>query len=89
MQNTKIVESLTAHYVFALGVTCFLNTAHWILQVVNSRGTILLAIGYGLWPALVPISEIVQTLILADFCYYYVKSAIEGHSVLRLPSDTV
>ncbi|XP_020685429.1 ER lumen protein-retaining receptor-like [Dendrobium catenatum] len=89
MKNAKVVESLTAHYVFALGVARFLSCAHWILQVVNSRGTILLALGYGLWPGMVLLSEIVQTSILAEFCYYYIKSVIEGHSVLRLPSDTV
>ncbi|KAI7726435.1 hypothetical protein M8C21_026189 [Ambrosia artemisiifolia] len=32
MQNTKIVEPFTAHYVFALGVARFLSCAHWILQ---------------------------------------------------------
>ncbi|KAB2604624.1 ER lumen protein retaining receptor C28H8.4 [Pyrus ussuriensis x Pyrus communis] len=32
MQNTKIVEPFTAHYVFALGVARFLSCAHWVLQ---------------------------------------------------------
>lgn len=43
------------------------------LQVLDSRGHLLVALGYGLWPSMVLISEIVQTFILADFCYYYVK----------------
>ncbi|KAL8114742.1 hypothetical protein AgCh_021561 [Apium graveolens] len=34
MQNTKIVEPFTAHYVFALGVARFLSCAHWVLQIV-------------------------------------------------------
>ncbi|EEF52720.1 ER lumen protein retaining receptor, putative [Ricinus communis] len=34
MQNTKIVEPFTAHYVFALGVARFLSCAHWVLQVI-------------------------------------------------------
>lgn len=42
-------------------------------QVLDSRGHLLVALGYGLWPSMVLISEIVQTFILADFCYYYVK----------------
>lgn len=42
-------------------------------QVVDTRGRLLVALGYGLWPSMVLISEIVQTFILADFCYYYVK----------------
>ncbi|PKA56530.1 ER lumen protein retaining receptor [Apostasia shenzhenica] len=73
MQNTKIVEPFTAHYVFALGVARFLSCAHWVLQVLDTRGRLLTALGYGLWPSMVLLSEIVQTFILADFCYYYVK----------------
>ncbi|KAK2971451.1 hypothetical protein RJ640_020857, partial [Escallonia rubra] len=86
MQNTKIVEPFTAHYVFALGVARFLSCAHWVLQVLDTRGRLLTALGYGLWPSMVLLSEIVQTFILADFCYYYVKSVFGGQLVLRLPS---
>ncbi|KAI3780512.1 hypothetical protein L2E82_10493 [Cichorium intybus] len=68
MQNTKIVEPFTAHYIFALGVARFLSCAHWILQVLDTRGRLLTALGYGMWPSLVLLSEIVQTFILADFC---------------------
>ncbi|KAH7865398.1 hypothetical protein Vadar_006053 [Vaccinium darrowii] len=80
MQNTKIVEPFTAHYVFALGVARFLSCAHWVLQVLDccGRGHLLTALGYGLWPSMVLISEIVQTFILADLCYYYVKSVFGG-----------
>ncbi|XP_022876200.1 uncharacterized protein LOC111394564 isoform X2 [Olea europaea var. sylvestris] len=84
-----IVEPFTAHYVFALGVARFLSCAHWVLQVIDSRGHLLSAMGYGLWPSMVLISEIVQTFILADFCYYYVKSVFGGQLVLRLPSGVV
>ncbi|XP_076949254.1 uncharacterized protein LOC143621835 [Bidens hawaiensis] len=48
MQNTKIVEPFTAHYVFALGIARFLSCAHWILQVLDTRGGLLTALGYGL-----------------------------------------
>nr|GEV45679.1 putative ER lumen protein-retaining receptor C28H8.4 [Tanacetum cinerariifolium] len=89
MQNTKIVEPFTAHYVFALGVARFLSCAHWVLQVLDSRGHLLTALGYGLWPSMVLISEIVQTFILADFCYYYIKSVFGGQLVLRLPSGVI
>lgn len=41
-------------------------------QVLDTRGHLLTALGYGLWPSMVLISEVVQTFILADFCYYYV-----------------
>ncbi|MED6180809.1 hypothetical protein PIB30_013700 [Stylosanthes scabra] len=89
MQNTKIIEPFTAHYVFALGVARFLSCAHWVLQVIDTRGRLLTALGYGLWPSMVLLSEIVQTFILADFCYYYVKSLFGGQLVLRLPSGVV
>lgn len=89
MQNTKIVEPFTAHYVFALGIARFLSCAHWVLQVLDSRGYLLTALGHGMWPSMVLLSEIVQTFILADFCYYYIQSVVGGHLVLRLPSGVV
>ncbi|XP_039125678.1 ER lumen protein-retaining receptor erd-2.2-like [Dioscorea cayenensis subsp. rotundata] len=89
MQNTKIVEPFTAHYVFALGVARFLSCAHWVLQVLDTRGVLLTALGHGLWPSMVILSEIVQTFILADFCYYYIKSLVGGQLVLRLPAGVV
>ncbi|GMY28266.1 ER lumen protein-retaining receptor erd-2.2 [Fagus crenata] len=46
MQNAKIVEPFTAHYVFALGVARFLSCAHWVLQVLDN-GRLLTALGYG------------------------------------------
>ncbi|CAO2186434.1 unnamed protein product [Urochloa humidicola] len=58
-----------------------LRLAFWILVVV-----LLTALGCGLRPSMVLLSEIVQTFILADFCYYYVKSVFGGRLVLRLPS---
>ncbi|GAB2268792.1 hypothetical protein Dimus_003737, partial [Dionaea muscipula] len=50
-----------------------------------ARGRLITTLGYGLWPFLVLLSEIVETFILADFCYYYVNSLVGGHLVLRLP----
>jgi ER lumen protein retaining receptor len=35
MQNAKVVEKFTAHYVFALGLSRFVSCAHWVLQVRN------------------------------------------------------
>lgn len=43
------------------------------MQVLDTHGRLLTALGYGLWPSMVLLSEVVQTFILADFCYYYVK----------------
>lgn len=89
MQNAKVVERFTAHYVFALGLSRFFSCAHWILQILEGNKYLLQALGSGLWPAMVLISEIVQTFILADFCFYYVKSYAEGSGVVRLPAGIV
>lgn len=37
------------------------------VQIIDGNSFLLKAIGSGLWPALVVLSELVQTLILADF----------------------
>lgn len=89
MQNAKVVEKFTAHYVFALGLSRFISCAHWILQVVDGDSFLLRAIGSGLWPAMVLMSEVVQTFILADFCFYYIKSYAEGTGVIHLPAGIV
>lgn len=46
-------------------------------QVLDGHSFLLNSLGYGLWPGMVLFSEIVQTIILADFCYYYVKRYVE------------
>ncbi|MFQ6630910.1 hypothetical protein Gotur_009734 [Gossypium turneri] len=45
MQNTKIVEPFTAHYVFALGVARFLSCAHWVLQVELNAYCVSVVVG--------------------------------------------
>ncbi|GMI98637.1 hypothetical protein like AT3G25160 [Hibiscus trionum] len=77
MQNAKMIEPFTAHYVFALGVARFLACANWIIQVYETRGRYLFLLGYGyLWFPMALLSEIVQTFILLDFCYYYIKRLV-------------
>ncbi|XP_068655337.1 uncharacterized protein [Aristolochia californica] len=86
MQNAKMVEPFTGHYVFALGISRFLSCAHWILRIVETRGRYFYIWGGGyLWVPAILISETVQTFILADFCYYYVKSIVDGQLLVRLP----
>ncbi|XAR60935.1 hypothetical protein NMG60_11034480 [Bertholletia excelsa] len=86
MQNMKMIEPFTAHYVFALGVARFLGCAHWIIQVYESAGNYLFLVGSGyLWLPMALLAEIIQTFILADFCYYYVKSVMNGQLVMSLP----
>ncbi|GAV78224.1 ER_lumen_recept domain-containing protein, partial [Cephalotus follicularis] len=86
MQNAKMIEPFTAHYVFALGVARFLSCAHWIIQVYETGGRYLSLIGSGyLWFPMAILAEAVQTFILADFCYYYIKSWKEGLLVMSMP----
>lgn len=86
MQKTKMIEPSTAHYVFALGVARFLGCAHWIIQVYESAGAYLFLLGSGyFWLPTVLLAESVQTFILADFCYYYVKSVVNGQLLVSLP----
>lgn len=77
MQNAKVVEKFTAHYVFALGLSRFISCAHWILQIIDGDSFLLQAIGSGLWPAMVLLSEIVQTFILADFWWAPLKALLQ------------
>ncbi|KAK2077889.1 hypothetical protein QBZ16_003757 [Prototheca wickerhamii] len=75
MQKAKVVEKFTAHYVFALGLSRF---------IFDGDKYLWMALGSGVWPVMVLLSEIIQTGILADFCYYYIKSYAEGSGTVRL-----
>lgn len=88
MQNAKMVEPFTSHYVFALGVARFFDAASWIIQLIVTKGAHFYLVGQGhIWIAVALLCEFVQTFILADFCYYYVKSAMDGQIVMSLPSQ--
>lgn len=90
IQNAKLVEPFTAHYVFALGVARFFSCANWLNMFIDSGGALLTQIGQGhLYIIVAFLAEIVQTFILADFCYYYVKSVIAGQHMMTLPSQVV
>ncbi|XP_030547812.1 ER lumen protein-retaining receptor erd-2.2-like [Rhodamnia argentea] len=86
MQNMKMIEPFTAHYVFALGVARFMAWAHWIIQTIDTRGAYFYMIGSGsFWFLAIFLAEIVQSFILVDFCYYYIKSFMEGQMVMTMP----
>jgi hypothetical protein len=57
---SQVVERFTAHYVFALGIARFLSCAHWVLQIMDGDSFLLMALGSGIWPVMVLVSEIVQ-----------------------------
>jgi len=85
LQKEPVVERFTANYVFALGLARFFSCAHWVLQLFDGNSFLFTALGSGLWPMMVLASEVVQTFILADFCFYYVKAVASG-GPLRLPT---
>lgn len=85
-KNLKVVtDTFTSHYVFALGVARFFSCCHWILQFVEKDPMFINSLGRGLWPVAVLLAELLQTVILADFCYYYVVAMAKGHGTIRLP----
>ena len=53
------------------------------LQVFDGKSYLQTALGKGIWPLMVVTSEIVQTGILADFCYYFVLSMAQGDFTSR------
>ena len=86
MQRTQMIEPFTAHYVFALGVSRFFRAAYWIIRVYESTETYIFLLGRGyFWVPMVLLAEAVQSFILTDFCYYYLKSIVSGHRLVRLP----
>lgn len=86
MQNAKMVETFTGYYVFALGVSRFFALAHWIIQIYETRGAYLFLFGHGyFWFTAAFVAEMIQSFILADFCYYYVKSCMRGQLLRKMP----
>lgn len=87
IQNAKMVEPFTAHYVFGLGIARFLGCAYWIIMIIETGGQFLYFWGHGsIWFLTNIIAEIIQTFILADFVYYYGKGVMAGERlVLPLP----
>ncbi|KAH9784770.1 er lumen protein-retaining receptor c28h8.4-related [Citrus sinensis] len=54
--------------------------------LIETRGRYLFLLGHGyLWFPVAFLAEMIQTFILADFCYYYIKSLKEGQLLMRMP----
>jgi ER lumen protein retaining receptor len=66
IQKTKNVDNLTGNYVFFLGAYRGLYLLNWIYRYFTDKHLQKRAITWG--------SGIVQTLIYADFFYYYIRS---------------
>ncbi|CAL0324413.1 unnamed protein product [Lupinus luteus] len=86
MQNAKLIEPMTGKYVFALGLSRFLGLANWIIQIYETRGEYFFLDGGGyFWYLIGFIAEMVHSFILADFCYYYIKSFTQGQLLKKMP----
>jgi ER lumen protein retaining receptor len=76
----------TADYVFALGIARFLACASWILQPATFGYVAQMTLNGRMWAFFTLVSEIVQTFILADFCYYYIRSVADGSGLVQFNS---
>ncbi|KAI4340318.1 hypothetical protein MLD38_025168 [Melastoma candidum] len=86
MQRMKMIEPFTAKYVFALGVARFFAWTHWIIQTYETRGAYFFLIGNGyFWFFALFLAEVVQSFILVDFCYYYIRSFARGQYWVDMP----
>lgn len=75
-QQTGNIDQLTSHFVFFLGSYRALYLANWVYRYMNEKD-------YRAW--LVWICGAVQTLLYADFMYFYAKSLLKGKR-LKLPT---
>jgi ER lumen protein retaining receptor len=76
----------TADYVFALGIARFIACASWILQPATFGYVAQMTLNGRMWAFFTLVSEIVQTFILADFCYYYIRSVADGSGLVQFNS---
>ncbi|XP_045832605.1 ER lumen protein-retaining receptor-like [Trifolium pratense] len=86
MKNSKMVETFTGYYVFALGVSRFFSLAFWIIHTYETKGEYLFFFRHGyFWMLSIFLSEIVHSFILANFCYHYIKSFMQGRLLKKMP----
>ncbi|KAK1426926.1 hypothetical protein QVD17_15606 [Tagetes erecta] len=86
MQRTQMIEPFTALYVFALGVSRFFEAGYWFIRLYESAEVYIFLLGRGyFWVPMVLVAEAIQTFILSDFCYYYLKSVVSGNLLVRVP----
>jgi len=72
LQTTGEAETITAHYLFALGAYRALYLVNWIYRFYTE--------GYADW--IVWVAGSIQTLLYADFFYLYITKVLRGESLL-------
>lgn len=75
VSKTGEAESITSHYLFALGSYRGLYLLNWIYRYIDESHYDLIAIGAG----------VIQTVLYADFFYLYVTKVVKGKK-LQLPA---
>lgn len=76
LQRTQNIDNLTGNYVFLLGMYRSLYILNWIYRYMTEPN-------YRQW--IVWVSGIIQTILYADFFYYYIKSW-KNNEKLSLPA---
>ena len=61
---------MTGHYMFCLAVSRFLRLIFWVLMYVKGDQFVYLIL-----------ADLIHTLLVADFTYYYLKT-LRGESIL-------
>ncbi|CAD5221406.1 UNVERIFIED_CONTAM: ER lumen protein-retaining receptor, partial [Eudyptes robustus] len=76
LQTTGSAETITAHYLFALGSYRALYIFNWIYRYYNETFLDVIAV----------VAGIVQTVLYADFFYLYVTKVIQQNRNIQLPA---
>ena len=74
-------EVFTSHYIAAYGCSRFLSVVFWLFsfkELNNAYKPFIVNMLAGYTGYFVIVAQVVQMLLVADFLYYYVKSAITG-----------
>lgn len=75
LQRRGEAETITAHYLFALGSYRGLYIANWIYRYYSEH----------FYDPISIVSGVVQTVLYADFMYLYVTRVVHGSRKLELP----
>lgn len=76
LSRTGSAETITAHYLFALGIYRALYILNWVYRYHTEN----------YFDAIAVVAGIVQTILYADFFYLYVTRVIRGRKNLELPA---
>ncbi|OMJ70004.1 hypothetical protein SteCoe_3375 [Stentor coeruleus] len=75
MRKMGRVENLTSHYVFTLGGYRLLYIFSWVAKIMDNEPISWISLSGG----------VVQTILYADFFYYYILAKLKGDKSVALP----